>query len=164
MLRVNKSGWYFLDDFATWFGQKEERIADIMAIAPCFKDGLPILKLAISEAKYVASEGYQAHRRKSAQQLIETVNRISRALDSGKSRIDKDIWLHRIGDLMIENMEPANDLPVGGWGLHKWSEEVRLGNVPVFVEGFSHVFVHDEKVNVDAGFTPIYNHCQSNCF
>ncbi|MBF4313338.1 hypothetical protein EAY03_26615, partial [Vibrio anguillarum] len=26
-------GWYFLDDFASWFGQREEQIADIMAIA-----------------------------------------------------------------------------------------------------------------------------------
>ena len=25
------TGWYCLDDFASWFGQKEEQIADIMA-------------------------------------------------------------------------------------------------------------------------------------
>ena len=155
-------GWYFLDDFATWFGQKEEKIADIMAIAPCVKNGMYLLKLAISEAKYVGSEGYQTHKKKSAQQLLETVNRISRALDPEKHRIDKDIWLHRVGDLMIENMELTDDLSVGGWNLHKWSEEVRLGNVPIFVAGFSHVFVHDEKSSVDAGVASIHglNHCQ----
>jgi hypothetical protein len=27
-------GWYFLDDYASWFGLKEEQIADILAIAP----------------------------------------------------------------------------------------------------------------------------------
>ena len=155
-------GWYFLDDFATWFGQKEEKIADIMAIAPCIKDGRRILKLAISEAKYVASKGYQTHGRKSAQQLAETFNRISRALNPERSRIDKDVWLHRIGDLMIENMEPSNDLPVGGWSLHKWSEEVRSGGISILVMGFSHVFVHDEEVGVDTHIAPIRGlpHCQ----
>ena len=155
-------GWYFLDDFATWFGQKEEKIADIMAIAPCIKNGERMLKLAISEAKYVASEGYQTHKRKSSRQLAETVNRVSRALDPKRNRIDKDVWLHRIGDLMIENMEPSDDLPVGNWSLHKWSEEVRSGGVPVIVTGFSHVFVHDEEAGVDAGVAPIrgFQHCQ----
>lgn len=164
ILQVNSLyiGWYFLDDFATWFGQKEEKIADIMAIAPCIKDGKHILNLAISEAKYVASKGYQTHGRKSAQQLAETFNRISRALNPERSRIDKDIWLHRIGDLMIENMEPSNDLPVGDWNLHKWSEEVRSGSVPIVVVGFSHVFIHDEEVRVDTHINPIRDlpYCQ----
>ncbi len=155
-------GWYFLDDFATWFGQKEEKIADIMAIAPCIKDGRHILKLLISEAKYVSSRGYQTHGRKSAQQLAETFNRISRALDPERSRIDKDIWLHRIGDLMIENMQLSDDLPVGDWSLHKWSEEVRSGSIPIVIMGFSHVFVHDEEVGVDTHVVPIRDlpHCQ----
>ena len=150
-------GWYFLDDFATWFGQKEERIADIMAIAPCIKDGKPVLKLAISEAKYVTSRGYQTHQRKSAQQLAETVNRISRALNPDRNRIDKDIWLHRIGDFMVENMDPYGDLSNGDWNLHRWSAEVRSGCVPIVVVGFSHVFVHDEnkEVRVDARVVPI---------
>ncbi|MCY4261726.1 MAG: FtsK/SpoIIIE domain-containing protein, partial [Candidatus Dadabacteria bacterium] len=155
-------GWYFLDDFATWFGQKEEKIADIMAIAPCIEEGRHILKLAISEAKYVSSKGYQTHVKKSAQQLAETFNRISRALNPERNRIDKDIWLHRIGDLMIENMEPCNDLPVSGWSLHKWSEEVRSGSVPILVMGFSHVFIHDEDVGVNTHVASIRElpHCQ----
>jgi S-DNA-T family DNA segregation ATPase FtsK/SpoIIIE len=27
-------GWYFLDDYAEWLGQREEQIADILAITP----------------------------------------------------------------------------------------------------------------------------------
>ena len=161
-------GWYFLDDFATWFGQKEQQIADIMAIAPYFENGEHSLRLVISEAKYVGSRGYQTHRKKSAQQLRETVERISNALDPRKNRIDKDIWLHRIGDLMLENIELFDNAPVGSWGLHKWSEGVRSGSVPIFVTGFSHVFVHDEKASVDAGIMPVagLNHCKQivlNC-
>ena len=32
--------------------------------------------------------------------------RISRALDPDHKRIDREIWLHRLGDFMIEEIEP----------------------------------------------------------
>lgn len=73
-------GWYFLDDFASWFGQREEQIADIMAIAPRIIDGKPVLKVAISEAKFVTSGGYRAQAKKSAKQLEETVARLDEPL------------------------------------------------------------------------------------
>ncbi len=144
-------GWYFLDDFASWFGQREERIADIMAIAPRIEDGERVLKIAFSEAKFVSSEGYRTHAKKSAQQLEETVVRVARALDPAHKRIDREAWLHRIGDFMIEGMEPFNDIPPSGWDLHRWSDEVRQDNVRIVLAGFSHVFVHDDEVYVDAG-------------
>jgi hypothetical protein len=74
-------GWFFLDDYASWFGQTEERIADLMAIAPDVSEGFPVLKLVITEAKFVSAAGYTTHARKSAQQLRDTVLRLSRALD-----------------------------------------------------------------------------------
>src|SRR5690606_2936050 len=104
-------GWYFLDDFASWFGQQEEQIADIMAIAPRVENGQPVLKIAFSEAKFVTSEGYRAQAKKSARQLEETVVRVARALDPRHKRIDRETWLHRIGDFMIEGMEPFDGLP-----------------------------------------------------
>ncbi|WP_319529539.1 FtsK/SpoIIIE domain-containing protein [uncultured Cohaesibacter sp.] len=144
-------GWYFLDDFASWFGQKEEQIADIMAIAPRFVDGKPVLMIAFSEAKFVTSRGYRSHAKKSAKQLEETVLRLGRALDPSRARIDRDAWLHRIGDFMIEGMQPFDPELLGGWDLHRWSEEVREDIVPIVLVGFSHVFVHDEDEYVDAG-------------
>lgn len=144
-------GWYFLDDFATWFGQKEEQIADILAIAPQECEGAPLLKLAISEAKFVSADGHQKHKTTSSEQLSQTARRISRALDPNLRRIDREVWLHRIGDLMIEAMEPFDDRPIAKWTLQQWSEAVREGRVPVQIVGFSHVFVHDDIAPVDAG-------------
>lgn len=144
-------GWYFLDDFASWFGQQEEQIADIMAIAPRFEDGKPVLKIAIAEAKFVAADGYRAHAKKSARQLQDTVSRISRALDPNHRRIDRETWLHRLGDFMIEGMEPFGSTLSGGWDLHKWSDEVRQDKVPIEIVGLSHVFVHSDESSVDAG-------------
>lgn len=161
------TGWYFLDDFASWFGQKEEQIADIMAISPKIIDGEHCLLVCVSEAKYVTSNGYKSHAKKSAKQLEETVARISRALDPDRNRIDRDIWLHRLGDFMLEGMEPFSSHVTGGWDLHRWSDEVRQDNVQIRVSGFSHVFVHDDLEYVDAGdYVPLkgMEHCQQKVF
>ena len=83
--------------------------------------------------------------------LEETVLRLGRALDPQGARIDRELWLHRIGDFMIEGMQPFDPEILGGWDLHKWSEEVRLDHVPIALAGFSHVFVHDDDEYVDAG-------------
>lgn len=160
-------GWYFLDDFASWFGQREEQIADIMAIAPRIVDGKPILKVAISEAKFVTSHGYRTQAKKSAKQLEETVARLSRAIDPKHKRIDRDIWLNRIGDFMIEGMDPFDSALMNGWDLHKWSDEVRQDKIPIQLAGFSHVFVHDNDEYVDGGdATPLKGmpHCAQQVF
>lgn len=160
-------GWYFLDDFASWFGQREEQIADIMAIAPRVEDGQPVLKIAFSEAKFVSSDGYRTQAKKSARQLEETVVRVARALDPQHKRIDRETWLHRIGDFMIEGMEPFDGLPTREWDLHRWSDEVRQDRVPIVLVGFSHVFVHDDESYVDAGGpTPLrgMDHCKQEIF
>jgi len=160
-------GWYFLDDFASWFGQREEQIADIMAIAPRIIDGKPVLKVAISEAKFVTSGGYRAQAKKSAKQLEETIARLGRALEPSHTRIDRDIWLNRIGDFMIEGMAPFDPASMNDWDLHRWSDEVRLDGVPIQLAGFSHVFVHDNDEYVDAGgATPLKGmpHCSQQVF
>ena len=143
-------GWYFLDDFASWFGQSEEQIADIMAIAPRIENGNPVLKVAVSEAKFVGSAGHRAQAKKSAKQLEETVARIGRALDPKHKRIDRDIWLHRLGDFMIEGVEPFDSAKLNDWDLHRWSDEVREDKVSIQLVGFSHVFIHDDDEYVDA--------------
>jgi S-DNA-T family DNA segregation ATPase FtsK/SpoIIIE len=160
-------GWYFLDDYASWFGQREEQIADIMAIAPRMDGDEPVLMVALAEAKFVRSLGYKTHARKSAKQLEETAARISRALDPGTNRIDRDIWLHRLGDFMIEGMDPFDATGLNGWDLHRWSDEVRQGKVTIKLAGFSHVFVHDDDEYVDGGgSTPLKNmeHCVQEVF
>lgn len=160
-------GWYFLDDYASWFGQQEEQIADIMALAPRIANGKPVLRIAISEAKFVSSKGYRAQATKSSKQLEETVARLGRAINPDRQRIDRDAWLHRIGDFMIEGMEPFDPELFDGWDLHRWSDEVRQDNVPIELAGFSHVFVHDDDEYVDAGgSTPLKGmpHCVQQIF
>ncbi|MDE2826740.1 MAG: FtsK/SpoIIIE domain-containing protein [Bacteroidota bacterium] len=143
-------GWYFLDEYASSFGQREEQIADIMAIAPRIEDGKRVLRIAISEAKFVGSNGYQSHARKSAKQLEETISRLRRAIDPRHNRIDRNLWLHLIGDFIIDGMKAFDGSLFDGWDLHRWSDEVRQDNVRIILAGFSHVFVHDSEENVNA--------------
>ena len=152
-------GWYFLDDFASWFGQSEEQIADIMAIAPRVVNGIPTIKIAIAEAKFVTSKDYRSNARKSAKQLESTISRISRALDPKHERIDRETWLHRLGDFIIEGMEPLDGIQGNNWNLHQWSDEIRQDKIPIEIAGFSHIFVHDDEAPVDSVNTISMDYC-----
>ncbi len=156
-------GWYFLDDYASWFGQREEQIADIMAIAPHMEDGEPILRIAIAEAKFVGSNAYKIQAKKSAKQLEETISRVGRALDV-RHRIDRESWLHRLGDFIINGMEPFEPKSPNDWDLHKWSRNVREDNVRIILAGFSHVFVHDNDQNIDSPEPIPLGHDMPHCY
>ncbi|MBF4366312.1 hypothetical protein EAY40_29590, partial [Vibrio anguillarum] len=96
-----------------------------------------------------------------------TVARLGRAIDPNHKRIDRDIWLNRIGDFMIEGMEPFDSDLMNGWDLHKWSDEVRQDKIQIQLAGFSHVFVHDNYEHVDSGdATPLKGmpHCVQQVF
>ena len=142
-------GWFFLDDYAVWLGQKEERIADLLAVAPTVEDGCPVVKLVVSEAKYVTSTGHSSHALKSARQLHDTVKRLATAFDPEQNRVDRKLWLSRLSEMMLEGMSPFGDEAPYGWDLDRWALEVKHDSVEIRVLGHSHVFVHDTEQPVD---------------
>lgn len=132
-------GWFFLDDYASWLGQKEGRIADIMVLAPRLEDGLPTaLTIVISESKYVDVSALADSRRSSQKQLRETVDRLYNALFLTPGRLDRDLWLSRIGDLLLTGLEVS---PIQEGGIEKFRNDVRNGIIPIELRGYSHVFV-----------------------
>lgn len=148
-------GWFFLDDFASWFGQREGQIADTLALNPSLVDGAPVLNMVVVESKFVGSEGHQQYAKKSASQLIETTTRIAKAIDPQRRRIDRRVWLDRLADLMLEGMEPFSDAPVAGWDLNEWSREIREDKVAVRLLGLSHVFIHEDDASVASRTEPL---------
>jgi len=135
-------GWFLLDDYAQWFGQKEEHLADIMAISPCYCNGEPVLTIMISESKYIDSASVTQNAQVSARQLYETVERIQDALFGATGRLDRDLWLSRIADMMIDGIEipPGSDIK-----LVDWRNIIRSGEVKILLKGYSHVFVHTQQ-------------------
>jgi S-DNA-T family DNA segregation ATPase FtsK/SpoIIIE len=132
-------GWYFLDDYAEWLGQREEQIADILALAPeQTADGQLQLAVMIAESKYIDAANLAAKRKESQKQLRDTVRRINDALFGNPKRLDRELWLSRFSDLMLNGIQfPANS-PID---LATWRRAVREGKCGIFMRGYSHIFV-----------------------
>jgi S-DNA-T family DNA segregation ATPase FtsK/SpoIIIE len=131
-------GWYFLDDYASWLGQREEQIADIMAICPKIVDGQRYLKIVVSEAKYISEEGLSEAKKNSSKQLWDTVRRIEDAVFGRPGRLDRDLWLSRISDIMLDGIEQASNSPIQ---IEEWRADLREGRLLIDLSGYSHVFI-----------------------
>jgi DNA segregation ATPase FtsK/SpoIIIE, S-DNA-T family len=136
---ARRFGWYFLDDYAEWLGQREEQIADILALAPeQTADGQLQLAVVIAEAKYIDIANLSAKRKESQKQLRDTVRRINDALFGNPKRLDRELWLSRFSDLMLSGIQfPANS-PID---LASWRRAVREGRCGIYLRGYSHIFV-----------------------
>ncbi|PFL68546.1 cell division protein FtsK [Priestia megaterium] len=140
--------WFFLDDYASWLGKKEEQIADILALCPKEVDGKYYLQVIITECKYVDRKSLANSKKTSKKQLKDTVLRISNALSDSPSRLDKDLWLARISDMLVEGIEFPSDSSLS---LEEWREGIRNGEIPIDLKGYSHVFVSSssDESNID---------------
>lgn len=134
-------GWFFLDDYADWLGQKEEHIADILAFSPQMNGDRHQLVAIVGEAKLVTSDGVSSARRTSEVQLRETLARIQDALFGDPGRLDRDLWLGRFADLILDGVEVA---PGEQIRIEEWRDAIRDGRVDIVLQGYSHVFVHEE--------------------
>jgi len=132
-------GWYFLDDYAEWLGQREEQIADILALSPeKDSDGKMRLAVIVSEAKYIDAVNLSKKRKESQKQLRDTMRRISDAIFGDPQRLDRDLWLSRFSDLVLNGIRfPANE----SLDLSAWRRAIRNGQCEIYLRGYSHVFV-----------------------
>lgn len=130
--------WFLLDDYAEWLGQREEGLADILALSVGVDDdGAEHLKAVVTEAKYVDASGLSEASRKSRQQLRHTVTRVDDALFGDPGRLDRDLWLSRIGDLLLDGTAALGHSSL----LERVRDGIRQGAVPIDLRGYSHIFV-----------------------
>jgi len=132
-------GWYFLDDYADWLGQREEQIADILCLSPeLTPEGSLRLTVLVSEAKYIELAGLSTKRKESQKQLRDTVKRINEAVFGSPERLDRDLWLARLSDLILDGVQfPAS----ARINLADWRRAIREGACEIAIRGYSHVFV-----------------------
>ncbi len=130
--------WFLLDDYAEWLGQKEQGMADILALnVGRDHDGAPTLRAIVTEAKYVGSDTSADARRTSRQQLAQTIERINDALFGDPGRLDRDLWLSRLSDLLLDGATAIGQSDA----LEEVRNGIREGTVPIDLRGYSHVFV-----------------------
>ncbi|GCD50584.1 FtsK/SpoIIIE domain-containing protein [Acetobacter pasteurianus] len=139
------TAWFLLDDYATWLGQREEGIADILALSVVQNniDETPKLRAIVTEAKYVDVSGVADATRKSRQQLRQTVIRIKDALFGAPGRLDRDLWLSRIADMLLDG-----DTTLGHTNLlENVRNSIRQGQIAIDLRGYSHVFTSTDPSN-----------------
>jgi S-DNA-T family DNA segregation ATPase FtsK/SpoIIIE len=132
------SVFFLLDDYADWLAQKESRIADILGL--CVEEGEdgPVLHVAVVESKYVAFGGEAEAKRSSKAQMLATLSTFRAALFGDPGRLDRDVWLSRLADLLVDA-----DIPPGCSGLlERARAKLRDGEAKISLRGYSHVFVH----------------------
>lgn len=131
--------WFLLDDYAAWLGQKEEGIADILALSvEADSLGNPRLRAVVTEAKYVEALGLAEASRKSRQQLRHTVARMDDALFGDPGRLDRDLWLSRIADLLLDGTAALGQSAL----LERVRDGIRQGSVSIDMRGYSHIFIN----------------------
>jgi S-DNA-T family DNA segregation ATPase FtsK/SpoIIIE len=138
-LNASSIGWFFLDDYATWLGQKEEQIADILALCPRIKNGQPYLQVLVTEAKYVESKGAADAKKNSQKQLRDTMVRMDNAIFGSPGRLDRDLWLSRLSDLLNDGLEFTQNDELS---VEEWRDGIRNGSIPIELKGYSHVFLY----------------------
>ncbi|MBS0418033.1 MAG: DNA translocase FtsK [Proteobacteria bacterium] len=137
--REQRLGSFFLDDYSDWLGQSGERIADLMMLMPELgPEGGYRLTVVVTESKYVTEDSLSEQRKESQRQLRDTVRRIDEALFGEPPRLDRDLWLSRFSDLLVSGIPYASG---DSMDLIRVRRAVRSGFCPVFLRGYSHVFV-----------------------
>lgn len=139
------TAYFLLDDYASWLSQPESRIADILALNVEERDECVRVVISIVESKYVSSDGLAKARRDSKDQLLATLGMFREALFGDPGRLDRDVWLARLADMLIDA-----DIPPGMTGLmERARSKLREGDVEISLRGYSQVYVHTS----DAGST-----------
>lgn len=139
--RQSFSVFFLLDDYADWLSQKESRIADILGL--CVEEGEegPILHIAIVESKFVSHLGAAEAKRSSKAQLLATLATFQAALFGDPGRLDRDVWLARLADMLLDAEIPPGCTPL----LERVRAKVRDGEARISLRGYSHIFVHSSE-------------------
>lgn len=136
------TAYFLLDDYASWLSQPESRIADILALNVVEREAGVRVVISVVESKYVAADGLAKARRDSKDQLLATVGMFREALFGDPGRLDRDVWLARLADMLIDA-----DIPPGMTGLmERARSKLREGDVEISLRGYSHVYVHTSTV------------------
>lgn len=125
---------------------------------------MPKLRAIVTEAKYVDQAGAAEASRKSRSQLRQTIARIDDALFGDPGRLDRDLWLSRIADLLLDGTAALGQPNL----LERVRDGIRQGAVPIDLRGYSHIFTsgpagdgsslgdQDKFIDVEGGLQEIF--------
>lgn len=140
-------GWYFLDDYAEWLGQREGHIADMLGLSvKRHASGRATLIALVGEAKYITADNLSTQRAHSGRQAEQTIGRMRSALFDTPQRLDRDQWLARLADLLVHGTISTQ---TSREALQSAQREIAAGRMEIELRGYSHVFVHAKAPDDD---------------
>lgn len=107
------------------------------------------LSILISEVKYIDEANLSKKQKESQKQLRDTIRRIHEALFGNPDRLDRNLWLARLSDLLLDGIQFASGQSID---LGKWRHAIRAGDCKIMLRGYSHVFVHSPEFNNSSSF------------
>lgn len=128
--------WLFLDDYISWLGQTEGRMADLLCLAPVEENGQLYLDVIVTEAKFVGAAGVKAKAEDSEAQLRASLRRFEKALTGDTAAADAAIWRARLAEMLFDAQRDGSDFDA------TWRTAIRSGDCRIRVAGYSHVFTH----------------------
>ncbi|MCX7177059.1 MAG: FtsK/SpoIIIE domain-containing protein [Proteobacteria bacterium] len=161
--RPSLRAFFLLDDYAAWLAQQENRLADLLGLCVEEVDGAVRLHVAVVESKYVSAVGSAEARRSSKAQLVATLSTLDDALFGDPGRLDRDLWLSRLSDLLLD----ASVAPGQTGLLERARSAIRDGAIGVTMRGYSHVFVHSAEPGAQGPGSlrePVESRCASPAF
>lgn len=141
--------WFFLDDYASWLGHREGKVADILTLVPN-RDGETLyFDLVVAESKFVSKQEWRASLTKAKRQLLNTIEGLRRRLLRETVDPEQSIWCRRLSELFFEHTNPTQmffEHPA-----EHWANAVRDGSIPMRLRGGIFEFVYDQ----DEDFTDL---------
>ena len=99
------------DDYASWLAQRESRIADLLGL--CIEESAEGIRLHLAVVEVEVCRGGSCGRRQArlGAQLLATLTHLLREAPFGDpGRLDRDPWLARLADLLIDAVIPDHRL------------------------------------------------------
>lgn len=135
---------YLIDDYSSWF-KSDGKIADLLCVAVTEKDSELKVHIYVTESKYCSESTSSVERSKSFDQLRTSMRTLLNAFSTREySAYDVPIWLNRLADLVLDTSSVSRSAGVDSKRVAEICEQIRNGDFDLSINGYSHVFVHDD--------------------
>jgi S-DNA-T family DNA segregation ATPase FtsK/SpoIIIE len=161
---TQRRGWFFVDDYAEWLGQKEGALADLLAIriTPS-PEGTPRIDILVTEAKFVADGGLSVSRNKSKDQVLQTIEKLHDALVVNPPAVDQPAWLAKLGEMIVGGIDFSNQ-DCEPEEVERWRDQMVTGKAKINVVGLSHIFCSTPNIDPTTDYLSLDLKASPRCF
>lgn len=134
-----------VDDYASVF-KNRSKLADLLVLTLCEREGRLKLHIAVTEAKFWRSASISDAKKTSSAQAAATAEILVKALGgSASSAPERPVWFSRLADMLLTLDSKGLNKSADSEALIGFAYRIRRGEFDITVNAASHVFVRDEE-------------------